>query len=94
MERCSHAEAALYLFLVCVSDHQGLSYYGDKSLMAHLSMEPATLEGSRSGLIQKGLIAWRQPIYQVLSLEPTRGMNTGSMASLSDLLKAATGGAA
>ena len=36
IEQLSHPAAALYLFLVCVGDHQGLSYYGDKSVTIFL----------------------------------------------------------
>ena len=87
IENCSHSQAALYLFLVCVADDKGLSFYGDPALMAKLSMDQTTLDQARSGLIQNGLIAWQKPIYQVLSLEPIEWNNrTGSMMSLKDIL--------
>jgi len=75
------------LFLVCVADNQGLSFYGDPALMAKLSMDQATLDQARSGLIRKSLIAWQRPIYQVLSLKPPRlDDRAGSMISLRDIL--------
>lgn len=87
IENCSHSQAALYLFLVCVADDKGLSFYGDPALMAKLSMDQTTLDQARSGLIKNGLIAWQKPIYQVLSLEPINWDNrTGSMMSLKDIL--------
>jgi len=87
IENCSHSQAALYLFLVCVADNQGLSFYGDPALMAKLSMDQATLDQARSGLIRKSLIAWQRPIYQVLSLKPPRlDDRAGSMISLRDIL--------
>jgi len=87
IENCSHSQAALYLFLVCVADNQGLSFYGDPALMAKLSMDQATLDQARSGLIRKSLIAWQRPIYQVLSLKPLRlDDRAGSMISLRDIL--------
>jgi hypothetical protein len=90
IEQCTHAEAALYLFLVCVSDHRGLSYYGDKSLMVKLTMDRYSLQTARSGLVQKNLIAWQKPIYQVLSLDTVQQIrNTGSTMSLGDILKTA-----
>jgi hypothetical protein len=79
--------------LICVSDAKGLSYYADKSIMKKLGMNIQALKEARSGLIKNNLIAWQQPIYQVLSLEPIandRGL--GQMMSLSDILKNATGG--
>lgn len=70
IEDLTHSQAALYLFLVCVADDKGLSYYGDPALMAKLHMDQATLDQARSGLIKNDLIAWQEPIYQVLGLEP------------------------
>ena len=87
IENCSHSQAALYLFLVCVADNQGLSFYGDPALMVKLSMDQPTLDQARSGLVRNSLIAWQRPIYQVLSLEPLRRNNrVGSMMSLRDIL--------
>lgn len=70
IESCSHPAAALYLFLVTVADQQGLSYYSAPSLMSRLSMDAATLDSARQTLIRLGLIAYENPLYQVLSLEP------------------------
>jgi hypothetical protein len=70
IERLSHGAMALYLFLVCVGDRQGLSYYGDQSLANKLNMKGANLDQARSELIGAGLVAWQRPIYQVLGLDP------------------------
>lgn len=87
IERCTHSQAALYLFLVCVGDDKGLSFYGDSTLMEKLGMDRSTLDKARAGLMKNGLIAWQKPIYQVLSLEPVPQDNrTGSMMSLKDIL--------
>jgi len=84
----THAEAALYLFLVCVADQKGLSYYGDKSIMKRLRMDLKTLKEARSGLIQNSLIAWQNPIYQVLCLEPAKEARySGSLTSLKDIFQ-------
>lgn len=69
IENCSHAAAALYLFLVTVGDEKGLSYYSDKSIVKYLSMDPSILQQTRADLIRIGLIAWQKPLYQVLSLD-------------------------
>ena len=84
IKSCSHGQAALYLFLVCVADDKGLSFYGDPSLMEYLSMDQAQLAQARTGLIKNGLIAWQKPIYQVLSLEPV--VDRTGMMSLKDIL--------
>lgn len=70
IESLSHPAAALYLFLVTVADSQGLSYYSEASLMTRLAMDILTLGQARKNLIEAGLIAYKKPIYQVLSLEP------------------------
>ena len=86
IELCSHAQATLYLFLACVSDDKGLSFYGDQSIMPRLSMDHQGLNKARSGLIKSSLIAWQKPVYQVLSLEPQATDHTGSPMSLRDIL--------
>jgi len=70
LDQCSHCGAALYLFLVTVSDAQGLSYYSDKTLCRRLRMEEFLLGQTRHELIQLGLISYRKPLYQVLDLTP------------------------
>ena len=61
---------ALYLFLCTVADAQGASYYSDSSTARLLSFGSAQLRAARGELVAAGLIAWRTPFYQVLSLEP------------------------
>jgi hypothetical protein len=91
IERLSHAAMALYLFLVCVGDRQGLSYYGDQSLANKLNMKGAILDQARSELIGAGLMAWQRPIYQVLGLdlEPAPRKRSKGTMRLGDVLKQA-----
>ena len=70
IESCSHPALALYLFLVTVADQEGLSYYSDASVMSRLGMDVQTLSSARQNLIQAGLVAYEDPLYQVLCLEP------------------------
>lgn len=70
IEVCSHPALALYLFLVTVADQEGLSYYSDPSVMSRLGMDAQTLDSARQNLIQAGIVAYEDPLYQVLSLEP------------------------
>lgn len=76
IESCSHPAAALYLFLVAVADQEGLSYYSDAAIMSRLDMDVQTLATARQNLIRSGLVAYEDPLYQVLSLEPC--MDSGS----------------
>ena len=69
IEQCSHHAAALYLFLITVGDSQGLSYYGDATIITRLKMNPTALQEARENLVNIGLIAWKEPLYQVLSLD-------------------------
>jgi hypothetical protein len=93
IESCTHEQSALYLFLVCVADARGLSYYSDKSIIRQLKMDMETLRQARSGLIKNNLIAWQEPIYQVLSLEPrVLPRSSGQMMSLAQVLAGAAGG--
>jgi hypothetical protein len=93
IESCTHEQSALYLFLVCVADARGLSYYSDKSIIRQLKMDMETLQQARSGLIKNNLIAWQEPIYQVLSLEPrVLPRSSGQMMSLAQVLAGAAGG--
>jgi hypothetical protein len=59
----------LYLFLVTVGDAAGLSWYSDESIMNRLSMDKNALREARLNLIQNRMIAWREPLYQVLNME-------------------------
>ena len=98
IENCSHAAAALYLFLVTVGDAKGLSYYGDPSITKRLSMHHSTLNEARTNLIRAGLIAWKKPLYQVLALDRLKSEKStprskmGNALSLADILKMAREG--
>ena len=66
----SPSALGLYLFLCTVADAQGLSYYSDPSIGKLLGYEIAQLDEARRELIRSGMIAYRTPFYQVLSLAP------------------------
>jgi len=70
IDSLTHQEMALYLFLVTVADAQGVSFYGDATLMKRLRLDPGQLQSARDGLIQNRLIAFNRPTYQVLALDP------------------------
>ena len=70
IERCDAPALALYLFVLTVSDAQGLSYYADSTLCRALSMTEEGLARARADLIRVGLLAYARPLYQVLALDP------------------------
>lgn len=105
ISRCTHEALALYLFLVTVADAEGLSYYSDAKACRLLNMDEALLRSARRELCEAGLVAYRHPLYQVLSLdppapqlgmlrpvEPRRG--SGEAVSIGEVLRQAIGGAA
>lgn len=69
LNRCDCTSLALYLFLITVSDVQGLSYYSDAAIGRRLKLDPLQLSSARRQLEQADLIAFRKPLYQVLSLD-------------------------
>ena len=96
---CDHGAWALYLFLVTVGDVQGLSYYSDAAIGRHLNLEPLRLAAARQQLQQADLIAYRKPLYQVLSLPDPSAPTTaepraGQPQSAGDILRRVLGGEA
>jgi len=91
INRCDHRALALYLFLVTVSDVQGLSYYSDAAIGRRLSLDPLQLAAARQQLVQSDLIAYQQPLYQVLALEgspgPVAPPHSGQVQSAGDILR-------
>ena len=67
--RCSKEALALYLFLITVSDVDGLSYYSDSSVCEYLNMRSQLLLKARQELVAADLIAYEQPMYQILALD-------------------------
>jgi len=59
---------ALYLVLVTVGDEHGLSYYGDRSLGLLLSLTVEEVAAARRQLLLADMVAYEEPIYQVLAV--------------------------
>jgi hypothetical protein len=86
---------ALYLFLCIVADAQGASYYSDSAAGKLLAFSSAQMREARAELTASGLIAYRAPFYQVLSLEPgpeaplspTPPPRAGEVLSAADILR-------
>ena len=97
IDRISRDAAALYLFLVTVSDARGLSYYGDATIQSRLNINECELSTARICLVEQLLIAWKSPLYQVLPLghrreEPIVQENSGPR-SMQEILRHIMGGA-
>jgi hypothetical protein len=87
IEKLSHPAGALYLFLVTVSDAQGLSYYSDPAILERLSMDQEVLDRSREELIRFALLAYKKPLYQVLALDHHLQERSGDPQLLGRILK-------
>ncbi|HEV8493737.1 MAG TPA: hypothetical protein VGR76_15780 [Candidatus Angelobacter sp.] len=91
INRCDHDALALYLFLVTVSDVQGLSYYSEAAIGRRLRMDPPLLASARQQLVQADLIAYQKPLYQVLALDcgpaPAAQERSGQVQSVGDILR-------
>lgn len=89
---------ALYLVLATVADAQGLSYYSDATLSRLLKLDPLALARARQQLIQADLLAYHQPLSQVLALPPAptapASPRTGQCLNVGDLLRRALEGGA
>lgn len=68
LRRLGESDLLLYYFLVSVADAQGLSYWSDPSIGKLLQHEPIGIAMARERLIRADLVAFSDPLYQVLSL--------------------------
>jgi hypothetical protein len=66
-------ELLLYLFLVAVSDRNGLSFYGSDSICSLLHMPREHYRKARDGLMEKDLVAFDGILFQVLELPSSPG---------------------
>jgi len=72
LQYLSPEELLLYFFLVLAADEQGLSYYSPETIGSRLKLEPDQYRQALNGLITRDLVAFQEPLFQVLSL-PERG---------------------
>lgn len=92
MKRCSLEALGFYLFLLGVSDSEGLSYYSDRRITQELNNK-TDISKLRDELISSELLAYRDGMYQVLGLqvEEKRSSFSGT-CKISDVLSSVLGG--
>jgi hypothetical protein len=69
LHRMSHAAMSLYLFLCVVSDSQGKSFYGERTISEILRLSPVQFQTALSELLHLHLIDYRRPYFWLLNLE-------------------------
>lgn len=68
IRRMNTEQIALYVFLECVSDAKGLSFYSDERICKELHFSLNGLWKAREGLVLRGFLLYSRPIYQLLNL--------------------------
>jgi len=87
--RLSHEAILLYFFLAAVSDKDGLSFYGDASIAVRLRMAEPLVVRARDELVTEGLVSYRAPLTQVLSLpHATVRRRDGGLVHFGQMLRA------
>ena len=78
-----------------MADARGVSYYSDSAAGKLLTVSTDRLREARAELVAAGLVAYRAPFYQVLSLEPAAGRpasppppRPGEVRSVRDIVRA------
>jgi hypothetical protein len=87
IDRCTHGAAALYLFLVTVSDAKGMSYYSDRTLCQRLAMDEHILARHRNEMMKIGLVAYQKPLYQVLAINEAPVRAAGALQPFEQIVK-------
>jgi len=62
-------EMALLLFLHLAADRAGCSFWADATIARKLGLRDGDIVQARVGLVAKGLVAYRYPLYQLLPVE-------------------------
>ena len=60
---------ALLLFLHLAADRTGCSFWADATIAKKLGLREGDISQARARLVARGLVAYRDPLYQLLPLE-------------------------
>ena len=94
-KKCSTEALGFYLFLIAVSDCDGLSYYGEKSVSREINCSEDAVSRLRKELVIAGLLAFDGSIYQILDLAKASQVSTVQAQgthSVSEMLEKMFGG--
>lgn len=95
LARLSHEELLLYFFLVTVADRNGVSFYDYARICTLLKLPADDYVRARNLLCERGLLAYRDGLFQVLALPapvqaPTPNApprNAGEFQTLKEILQ-------
>lgn len=76
LQTLKQTELVLYFFLATVADAKGISYYGEDTICYLLRIPyKHAFRGAVAELVDRGLIAYKDGVFQVLPLpkKPLRG---------------------
>jgi hypothetical protein len=62
-------EIALLFFLHLAADKSGCSFWSDPTIAKRLGIQSGQVTEARLGLVRKGFVAYRYPLYQLLALK-------------------------
>lgn len=79
LNRLSQEELLLYYFLITVADRQGVSFYDYERICQFLKLELDQYITARNRLSNRSLIAFKDGIFQVLSLPPKQKVRPTSL---------------
>jgi len=77
LDRLQISEQLLYFFLVLVGDSNGVSYYSLPVIARYVKLKRDAIEEARRSLCERSLIAYEEPLYQVLTLPEVKAKETG-----------------
>jgi hypothetical protein len=72
LARLSLEEIALLFFLHIAADRLGCSFWADSTIAKKLGLREGDVIQGRFHLVERGLIAYRYPLFQLLPLEDLR----------------------
>lgn len=76
--RLTPEEIALLFFLHLAADRDGCSFWADATLARKLNLPEGVVVEARHGLLAKGFILYRYPLYQILPFSPVCCIEQGT----------------
>ena len=72
LDKLTLQEIALLTFLHLAADKTGCCFWADSTIGKKLNLKEGDVIEARYGLVAKGFVAYRYPLYQILPVEERR----------------------